>query len=174
MILGLFPGISYVRITSRGLAILKTSRWSLKREIIPITDLCIYEIPKRIAEKASKKGLGENQIHVFNQHITILMQLKYYNNKFDLFEYIYTQYVLVCMEMPVVKTKEILAIEEHRIQGLSQFRLLNIDYIYGVGSNAKKAVAKLQQNKVYQQIQNIKNGLPNIRRPKINFNFIEV
>ena len=169
MILGLFPGIGYARITSRGLAILKATRWSLKREIVPITDLCIYEIPKRIAEKASRKRLGENQIHVFNHHITTLMQLKYYNDKFDLLEYVYTQYAIVCMETPIVKTKEILAIESSCIEKSGQFHLLNIDYIYGVGNHARKAITKFQQNKVYQQIQKIKNSLPNMRKPEIKF-----
>ena len=169
MILGLFPDVGYVRVTNRGLVILKSQRWTFRREIVPITDLCIYEIPKRIAEKATKKGLGEGHIEIFNQHLTTLMQLKYYSDKFDLLEYVYTQYAIICMEAPIIKTTKILEVQEERSQRLKQFRLVNTDYLYGVGSAAGKAITKLQKNKVYRKIQRLREGLPGRRRLQINF-----
>ena len=167
MIFGLFPEFSYVRVTNRGLAILKANRWSLKREIVPVTDLCMNEIPRRIAQTAVSKGLGESCVRLFNEHISVLMQLRYYNDKHSLFDYVYNRYVIVCMEQSIVKPKEILAIEERCMQ--KSFRLLNTDYIYGVGSSAKKAINRLRTNKVYQQIEKLKAGLPKINKPVISF-----
>ena len=165
MILGLIPNVGYVKVTNRGLVILKAKRWSWRKTIVPITDLCIHEIPKRIAEIAVSKGLGENHVTKFNEHITAIMQLQLYNDRDDLFEYIWNQYVITCMEVHIVlEPNKILAIQAKRTQRLNSFRLLNTDYVYGVGDTVKRAVTKLQTNKVYKQIQKIKDRLPKLPR----------
>lgn len=102
MILGLFPEFGYVRITNSGLLILKTKWYSFKSERVPITDVCIREIPKRISIIAQAKGLGTGYRLMFTQTISSFVESGPINNKLDIVAYIWKQYQSYCIEIPFI------------------------------------------------------------------------
>lgn len=109
MIKKLIPDTNFVRITKSGMTILRKHRFSLKRIKIPITDLCISELPKILSEKAKSKNMGNHYNKLFNEHIIYILNLRFYSNNFDIVEYLWDNYKKIYLEIPVI-----LKLVEHR------------------------------------------------------------
>lgn len=104
MITWLIPQVGYVRVTNHGLVIMKRSRWAFKRDILNITDVCISLLPNKIAELISGQDSRVEYTLELNKHISNLIYMKYYNDSFEIVEYIwrkYTEMISVPLSTPV-------------------------------------------------------------------------
>lgn len=99
----LIPQYQYVRITGKGLVILKSKWWSFKRTIINITDLFIDVLPKKLAESCKRKGYGDTYERLFSNDIYVMLQLKAYKKNINIEEYIWEKYNRLHREVPSIQ-----------------------------------------------------------------------
>lgn len=112
MIVGLMPEYGYVRVTNRGLVILKKNWWSFKKTIVNITDLFIDIFPNKLAESCKRKGYGDTYERVFSNDLYVMMQLKSYKKDVDIVEYIWEKFNRLHREVHVVHiTLDAIALE---------------------------------------------------------------
>lgn len=104
MIVDLMPEYGYIRVTNRGLVILKTNWWSFRKTIINITDLFIDVLPKKLADSCKRKGYGDTYERMFSEDLYVMMQLKSYKKDIDIVEYIWEKFNRLHREVPIVTT----------------------------------------------------------------------
>ena len=92
MITQLIPAVGYVRITRHGLVVMKRHKWSFKKEILNITDICISLLPNKIAELISEHNTRVEYTLEFNKYISNLIYMKYFVNSFDIVDYVWKKY----------------------------------------------------------------------------------
>jgi hypothetical protein len=102
MVIDLLPEFGYVRVTNRGLVVLKKTWWSIKRTVVNVTDLCIDILPNRLAASCKRKGYGDTYERMFSNDIYIMMQLKSYKKDFDILNYIWDKFNTLHRAIPVV------------------------------------------------------------------------
>lgn len=96
MILFLFPEFDSVSIKNSNTTLILRKRkyWFFgKREILPITDMIIYHIPKRLDEKLNENGLRSLISVNINSMLELIMKCKSHNNYFDVTDYLWDRFL---------------------------------------------------------------------------------
>lgn len=143
MIVGLMPEFGYVRVTNRGLVILKKNWWSFQKTIVNITDLFIDIFPKKLAESCKRKGYGDTYERIFSNDLYVMMQLKSYKKDVDLVEYIWEKFNRLHREVHVVHTVvDMVALESSSNIYLPVLSPVSSYYIPGIETLLKKRKKK--------------------------------
>ena len=162
MILNLFDEYNYVRVHKSGLVSLKRKRWSLKRIRVPLTDLIIGAIPKRIAEKAKQLGKGDEYLALFNANIASIVHISMYAEHFCVVDYIWDKYITLCLEVPTVAFN----FEQHAYEiEFNNRRLIPLDffedtYWYGIIKFLRKKKLSNKPFSILSRVLEIKNKIP--------------
>lgn len=172
MIVSLMPEYGYVRVTNRGLVILKKNWWSFKKTIINITDLFIDVFPKKLAESCKRKGYGDTYERIFSNDLYVMMQLKSYKKDVDLVEYIWEKFNRLHREVPVIN----ITVEDIALQSPSNIYLpvlspVSSYYIPGIEILLKKRKKKGTAESLIEKISKIQMRGPQwlVRAPALNF-----
>ena len=162
MILNLIPKVGYVRIRKDGMIILKTKWFSLKRTKIHTSDLCESELPRQISDMATSKGLGIGYERIFNDYITEAKQLRYYVESFDIIDYLWDNYVKLCINLPTiyVDSKSTLMIEQSdnkKNLPIISPTTLNMGYVLTLANDIKRISFNEINKKINEIIGKSKN-----------------
>lgn len=163
----LIPWVGYVKVTYSGLAILKTSRWSLRKTKLSITDLCLHELPKRISHSASKNNMGKGHILLFRDVIAGYLELNFGNRNYDLVEYvweIFNKYhlavpsitIIPCLARPIGNPDKYYT----SVPALTITSYNNFHGIHKIFKNFNKQTIKKETNRLIKKIKSIQNNLP--------------
>lgn len=104
MLKQLISEVNYVRVKKSGIVVLKKKWYSCKRVKTDITNICLSEIPKLLAKSAHEKNMGDQYEKVFNEHISNLMSLKFYSPNFEIVNYLWSNFLNIHLQVPVVLT----------------------------------------------------------------------
>jgi len=155
MSINLLPNTGYVRVTRRGLVILKKHWWSLSSDVVSVTDLCIKWIPKALAEHATKSNKGTGHIHSFVTNISAIVYSSSWNHSFDVVDFLWQQYVSLYVEIPnitVIKERKLLSERDTYLPQLSLFSSQNL---YGIDRILRK-IRNQQNNRETELLKNFK------------------
>lgn len=163
----LIPWVGYVKVTYSGLVTLKTNWWSLRKTRISVTDLCLLELPKRIANSADRHGLTKNYFLMFKEQIATYLELQFTNSNSDVLEYVWDVYTRYHMDVPIIEKIPDLSVPlaKSNIQTnvLPILSITSYNSRYGVHKifkDFRKYTIKKHKNKLVKKIQRIQNNLP--------------
>ena len=163
----LIPWVGYVRVTYSGLVTLKTNWWSLHRTRLSVTDLCLQELPKRIADSATRHNLGLNYLLLFKETIAGYLEMQFINENFDISEYIWDIFNKYHMEIPSIERIPDLAksLSESNLSDntLPILTMASYNSLYGVHKifkNFRKDTIQKRTNKLIKRIKSIQNNVP--------------
>ena len=163
----LIPWVGYVRVAYSGLVTLKTRWWSLHRTQLSVTDLCLQELPKRIADSATKRNLGLNYLLLFRETIASYLELQFVNGNFDVSEYLWDVFNKYHMEIPSIE--KIPDLRKQLVEtnlSSSKLPILTIasyNSLYGIHEifkNLRENTVKNTTNKLIKRIKSIQNNMP--------------
>lgn len=100
MCVALLPRVGYARVTNSGILILKSSKWSLRRIKIPVTDVVMKYLPIYIGKLICDKKDLDVYINVFHDKVATIVSLMKYTDKMDLLDVIYKEFVTKCLLIP--------------------------------------------------------------------------
>jgi hypothetical protein len=97
MCIALLPKVGYARVTPSGIVILKTSKWSIFRKRIPVTDIVIKYIPIEIGKLLCTPKQRDAYVRKFNDNVATIVSLTKYTDKLNLLDIVYKEYMKICM-----------------------------------------------------------------------------
>jgi len=156
----LLPKVGYVKITRHGLVTLKTKRWSLKSTKLTVTDLCLSELPNRIAQSAARNNSGKDYNLLFKKTIAA-----YLENKYDLADYIWDIFIKYHMNVPaIVKIPNLKKTLEKKqlLPVLTIFTYNNKYGIHKIFKNMNKRDFKRKRKDLVSKIKAIQFNIPTI------------
>jgi len=165
MSINLLPDTGYVRVTRRGIVILKKHWWSLSSDAVSVTDLCIKWIPKALASHATKSKKGSGHIHSFVTNLTSIIYSSSWSNNFDVVGYLWKQYIDLYVEIPsvtIVKERKLLSQSTSYLPQLSQF---SPKTLYGIDRLLRR-IRNQQNNRETEVLKSFKKKF---KKRTINF-----
>jgi hypothetical protein len=106
MIKFLFPEYQSASIKNHNTTLILRKKGFLffgKREYLPITDIMLYELPKRLDAKLKEHGIGDRVSYNLSNMLEFIIKCKSFDNYFDITDYIYAKFV----KLKSVETVEI-------------------------------------------------------------------
>lgn len=95
MIHYLFPEYDNIIVRRTGLVILKKYSFLFfgKKEILPVTDIMLYELPKRLDEALQAHGIGDKVSTNIGSLLELIIKCKSYDSYFDITDYIWSKFI---------------------------------------------------------------------------------
>jgi hypothetical protein len=95
MIYYLFPEYDSVSLKKSGLIILRKRSFLFfsKKEVLPVTDLMLYELPKRLDVALKAHKIGDMSSINIGSLLEFIIRCKSYNNYFDITDYIWDKFI---------------------------------------------------------------------------------
>lgn len=160
----MIPGVGYVKVTTQGLVILKKKWYSLRRNVVPLTDLCIKEFPRRISQKANENNKGYGYASILSNNIANIVYINSYTDstEFNLINYLWKMYNDLYKEIPVIlyKIEESLeSIENKYGEWLPQLSIFSSKVMYGIDHILNKYKREKEGNILIKKIKNIRKFL---------------
>lgn len=170
----LIPWIGYVRVTYSGLVTLKAKWWSLRRTRLSVTDLCLHELPRRIAKSAAENNMGQGHELLFKDVIAGYLGLNFGNRNYDLVEYIWEMFNKYHMRIPSITVIPNLVrpigLRNETIELLPILTLTSYSDSYGVHRifrNFNKEIIRKNARKLIKKIKLMQDNLPVLIHPRI-------
>lgn len=153
MCVALLPGVGYARVTNSGILILKSSKWSLKRRKIPVTDVVMKYLPIYIGKLICDKKDLDVYVNVFHDKVATIVSLMKYTDKMDLLDVIYKEFTVKCLLIP--ETEECLTTFIEKIPRNSN--------TYGMKNDIKVMYHKKIKNSLYEKVEKLRRKTDFIR-----------
>jgi len=129
MIKFLFPEYDNVVVKNSGLLILKkyTFLFFCKRELIPVTDIMLYELPKRLDAILQAQGIGDKVSPNIGSILELIIRCKSYDSYFDITDYIWSKFIKIKPKQEPVDIPALVKIEVKSI--ILPLYLRNLSYL---------------------------------------------
>lgn len=176
MILTLFPMVGYIRITRYGIVVMKAKWYSLEKETLNLTDVCINLLPKEIAKIIVEYNDTKAFQDEFNNMVMSMVYLRTQIDSYDIVDYLWSRYI----SLFIVEVSTNLFAKNHLLKNnvsvsslvpeLSHFSKRNFYGIYqSLVSLDRKPTIKKEKNRLVNRINKMKSNLPVINRFQLSY-----